>query len=242
MIDLNSDLGEHYGVYHLGEDERIMPYITSANIACGYHAGDADVMDRTVKLCKKYGVKVGAHPGYEDLKGFGRRHIPMSIDAMVRMIVYQVGALQGICDINEVPLVHVKPHGALYNYLADHYEAAIEVAKAIKNMRKGYILYGLSGSEMQRAANAIELPFYAEVFSDRNYSDNGKLLDRQLKNALIEDVDIAVGRMKKLIETGHIESSSGKRIHLDADTICLHGDGSHAIQLAEKLYHSLSVR
>lgn len=242
MIDLNADLGEHYGVYRLGNDERLMPYITSANIACGFHAGDADVMDKTVKLCKKYGVRVGAHPGYEDLKGFGRRNIPMTNEALVHMIVYQVGAMQGVCDYNGVVLTHVKPHGALYNYLADNFEASYAVANALKSMDKGYILYGLSGSETERAASTVDIPFYAEVFSDRGYTENGRLVDRRSKEAFIEDVDQGVERMVKLVETGCIESVSGSRIKLAANTICLHGDGEHALEFAEKLHRAFYVR
>lgn len=239
MIDLNADLGESFGIYQLGNDELLIPFITSANVACGFHAGDSNVMYHTVKLCKENRVRVGAHPGYMDLQGFGRRKIQLTIDEMVNSVLYQVGALKGICTFLSVPLTHVKPHGALYTDLARDFKASKALAIALHKLDPNIILYGLSGSEMQVAAERIGIQFYAEVFSDRGYDSSGHLVKRSLEGAFVTSVDEAVNRMIHLIKTGTIESVDGQIITLKADTVCLHGDGVHALELAKRLNNAL---
>jgi UPF0271 protein len=237
--DLNADIGEQFGVYHIGNDEALMPYITSANIACGFHAGDPDTMYNTVALCKKYNIHVGAHPGYDDLKGFGRRSIPISHDELYNLIVYQLGAMLGMCKALDVKLVHVKPHGALYNDLAKDYEASKVVVRAVMSIDSGLVMFGLPGSEMERACLDYGLCFYSEVFADRAYNDDGSLVDRKLPGALIESVSKAVERMVELKKSGRIKTINNNWIPLKADTICLHGDGENAILLAQSLSQAL---
>ncbi|MBE0449211.1 MAG: LamB/YcsF family protein [Clostridia bacterium] len=233
--DLNADIGERFGIYHIGNDEALMPYITSANIACGFHAGDPDTMYNTVALCKKYNIHVGAHPGYYDLKGFGRRSIPICHDELYNLIVYQLGAMLGMCKALDVKLVHVKPHGALYNDLAKDYDASKVVVRAVMSIDSSLVMFGLPGSETERACLDYGLCFYSEVFADRAYNDDGSLVDRKLPGALIESVSKATQRMVELKKSGRIKTINNNWIHLKADTICLHGDGDNAILLAQSL-------
>lgn len=237
--DLNADIGEQFGIYDIGNDEELMPYITSANIACGFHAGDPDTMYNTVALCKKFNVNVGAHPGYNDLKGFGRRSIPISHDELYNLIIYQVGAMLGMCKAQDVKLVHVKPHGALYNDLTKDYEASKVVVRAVMSIDSGLVMFGLPGSQMERACLDYGMCFYSEAFSDRAYEDDGSLVDRKLPGALIESVSEAVERMVELWKSGRIKAISNNWINLKADTICLHGDGENAILLARSLSQAL---
>lgn len=239
-LDLNADIGEQFGIYGIGNDEALMPYITSANIACGFHAGDPDTMYNTVALCKKFNINVGAHPGYPDLKGFGRRSIPMSHDELYNLVVYQVGAMLGMCKSLDVKLVHVKPHGALYNDLAKDYDASKMVVKAILSIDSGLVMFGLPGSQMEKACLDYGLCFYAEAFADRAYEEDGSLVDRKLPGALIESVSEAVERMMELRRSGRIKTINNNWINLKADTICLHGDGENAILLAEALSRAFS--
>ena len=177
-IDLNCDLGESFGAYTIGMDAEILPYITSANIACGFHAGDPSVMQKSVLLCKKYGVKVGAHPGLPDLQGFGRRKMAILPAEAEADVMYQIGALKAFCEAAGVPLHHVKPHGALYNMAAKDPALAAAICRAVQAAAPGAVLLALSGSEMVKAAHAIGLPVASEVFADRGYKADGTLVPR----------------------------------------------------------------
>lgn len=235
-VDLNCDMGESYGAYQMGNDEAIFPYITSANIACGFHAGDAAVMKRTVKLALKYQVAIGAHPGLPDLQGFGRREMAISADEAYDMVVYQIGALNAFVQSEGGLLRHVKPHGALYNMAAANKNLAEAIAEAVYKVNPLLVLYGLSGSELILAGSRIGLKVANEVFADRTYQDNGSLTSRRAANALIHDADMAVAQSLRMVKEGLVTSINGNDIGIQADTICLHGDGEHATAFAAKIH------
>lgn len=239
-VDVNCDLGESFGPYVMGMDAKIMPYISSANIACGFHASDPMVMAETVKSAEQHGVALGAHPGLPDLIGFGRRDMVISPEEVKNDVKYQVGALAAFSKTGK--LHHVKPHGALYNMAARDYHLALAICEAIKEVDPNLILYGLAGSELIRAARDINLPYAQEVFADRHYQDDGTLVPRSQPNALIEDEALAVERMVKLVEEGNIQTLSGKWIELQPDSICVHGDNPKAVQFTNRLYTTLNKR
>lgn len=238
-IDLNADVGESFGEFNVGEDDRLIPVITSANIACGLHAGDYRVMDKTVLLCKTHGVKIGAHIGYSDIFGFGRRILPITASELSQLAIYQLGALSGICKMHDVKINHVKLHGALYNVVANDFELSKALIETLIKFDSSIKLYGLSGSENEKAAKLYNHPFYAEVFSDRAYQSNGQLVSRLNSNALITDEKIINHRMINLIKSGKIESDNGEMITLKADTICIHGDKIGAANSAISLKSAL---
>lgn len=224
-IDLNCDLGESFGAYTVGMDAEILPYVTSANIACGFHAGDPSVMQKSVLLCKKYGVQVGAHPGLPDLQGFGRRRMAISPAEAEADVMYQIGALKAFCDAAGVPLHHVKPHGALYNMAARDPVLAAAICRAVQAAAPGAVLLALSGSEMVKAANAIGLPVASEVFADRGYRADGSLVPRGAPGAMIEDEDTAIARVLQMAAQGTVQADDGSTVTLQADSVCVHGDG-----------------
>jgi 5-oxoprolinase (ATP-hydrolysing) subunit A len=238
-VDLNSDLGESYGNFKVGEVDEILECISSANIACGYHAGDHNVMLDTVLKAKAKNVAIGAHPGFNDLFGFGRRLIPSTPKEIYNMVIYQVGALIGFCKINNVKMQHVKPHGALYNHAAVNRDAAKAICDAVKDLDSSLILFGLSGSIMIEEAKKLNLKVGQEVFADRNYMNDGTLTPRTMKNAMIHDENIAVQRVIGMITENKVKTVSGKDIHIEADTICVHGDGSKALLFTQKLKKEL---
>lgn len=238
-IDLNCDLGESFGTYTIGNDEAVIPYITSANIACGYHAGDPVVMHRSVLLCKKYGVQVGAHPGLPDLAGFGRRKMVLSPAEAADCVAYQVGALQAFCQEAGVPLHHVKPHGALYNMAAKDRPLADAICQAVQAAAPGAVLLALSGSEMVAAAQAIGLPVACEVFADRGYCPDGTLVPRGRPGAMIEDENEAIARVLQMAREGTVLASDGTVISLQADSVCVHGDQPQALRFVQKLRAAL---
>ena len=207
-IDLNCDLGESFGAYTIGMDAEILPYVTSANIACGVHAGDPSVMQKCVLLCKKYGVQVGAHPGLPDLQGFGRRRMAISPAEAEADVMYQIGALKAFCDAAGVPLHHVKPHGALYNMAARDPVLAAAICRAVQAAAPGAVLLALSGSEMVKAANAIGLPVASEVFADRGYQADGSLVPRGAPGAMIENEDTAIAQV---LQDGSAGYRTGRR-------------------------------
>lgn len=235
-IDLNCDMGESYSVYQIGNDEAIFPYITSANIACGFHAGDAAVMKKTVRLALKYNVAIGAHPGLPDLQGFGRREIAISAEEAYDMVVYQIGALMGFVQSEGGVLHHVKPHGALYNMAAVNSGLAEAIAEAVYKVNPGLLLYGLSGSELIKAGSKIGLEVANEVFADRTYQDDGSLTSRKLANALISTDEQAVGQSLRMVREGLVSSVNGLDVAIKADTICIHGDTQHAAEFAAKIH------
>ena len=238
-IDINSDLGESFGAYTMGNDADVLQYVTSANIACGFHASDPLTMQKAVRQAKEAGVKIGAHPGYPDLVGFGRREMKVSPAELKAMVLYQVGALQAVCRAEGTKLHHVKPHGAMYNMAAKDDELADAIAQAVAAVDGSLTLVGLSGSCMKAAAEKQGLAFAAEVFADRAYEDDGSLVSRTKPGAMIENEDLAIRRMLRLVESGVIKSCSGREIRLEADTICVHGDSPKAVLFAKKLREAL---
>ncbi|GAB6106219.1 LamB/YcsF family protein [Fusibacter bizertensis] len=238
-IDLNADVGESFGEFKVGEDDRLIPIITSANIACGLHAGDYRIMDQTVALCKKYDVKIGAHIGFNDIFGFGRRQLPVGALELKQLVSYQLGALYGVCKLHGVEINHVKLHGALYNTVANDLELSSVLIRTIKQFNDAIKLYGLSGSENERASKLLDHPFYAEVFSDRAYQSNGQLVSRSKSNAMITNTELIANRMINLVKTGKITAEDGETITLKADTICIHGDQPDAADKALKLKNAL---
>jgi UPF0271 protein len=239
-IDLNCDMGESYGRYTLGNDESIMKYVSSVNIACGLHAGDPDVMKRTVDLAAKNKIAIGAHPGFPDLQGFGRRDLRMSPDEIYNSILYQVGALQAFAAVAGSRLQHVKPHGALYNMAAKDVTVANAIARAVKDVDPTLKLVGLSGSYLIVAGKNAQLITLSEVFADRRYTDEGSLVSREKHNALIEDLGEAATQVLKMVKEHVVISENGKTIAVEAQTVCIHGDGKNALSFAKKIHEVLT--
>ena len=234
-VDLNSDLGESYGAYTIGMDEAVIAHISSANVACGYHAGDPLVIAKTVGLCKSTGTALGAHPGYPDLVGFGRRNLAASPAEVKAMVTYQIGALDAFCKAAGVKLQHVKPHGAMYNMAAKDEALAKAICEAIYEYDPQLILMGLANSQMITQAKAMGLPAAAEVFADRAYEEDGTLVARSKPGSMIEDEDEAVARVVRMIKEGKVTAITGKDIDITADSVCVHGDGPKALAFVEKL-------
>ncbi|PTL39376.1 LamB/YcsF family protein [Alkalicoccus saliphilus] len=238
--DLNSDLGESFGAYVVGNEEGVLPHISSVNIACGYHAGDHNVMARTVELAVRYGVGIGAHPGYQDLIGFGRRHIDTSAEDIYHAVLYQIGALQAFCRVRGVPLQHVKPHGALFNKAAVDAGTAEAVARAVADTDRSLILYGLAGSELIHAGEKAGLVTAQEVFADRTYQADGTLTPRSEPNAIITNTSTAVARAVRMVTEGKVTAEDGRELAIQADTVCIHGDGDAAAEFARELRRALA--
>ena len=238
-IDLNSDLGESFGRYTLGMDNRIIPLISSANVACGYHASDPVVMEKTVAMAKEAGIGIGAHPGYPDLMGFGRRNLDVTPAEARAYTLYQLGALDGFCRANGVKMQHVKPHGALYNMAAQDRALADAICQAVRQTAPGAVLLALSGSEMVDAARAIGLLVASEVFADRGYRPDGTLVPRGQPGAMIENEDEAIARVLRMAREGRVAASDGSTVALQADSVCVHGDGPQALAFVQKLHAAL---
>ena len=232
-IDLNSDMGEGFGVYSLGDDEAMLEIVTSANIACGFHAGDPLVMARTLASAKAHGVGAGAHPSFFDLWGFGRRPIlgerPGDIE---KQIVYQIGAMQGLAAAEGVRLTHVKTHGSLGNLANEDVDLARAVARAIKAVARDAIFVVMPGLESEKAGEAFGLKLAREIYADRAYADNGALASRKLPGAVLHDAEEAAARVLNVVETGEIVSVGGRRIPIKTDTVCVHGDTAGAVAMA----------
>lgn len=238
-VDLNSDLGESFGNYTIGMDEEILKYVSSANVACGWHAGDPVVMEKTVALAKEFGTAVGAHPGFPDLMGFGRRNMVITPDEARAYIKYQLGALMAFTAACGVKIQHVKPHGAIYNMAAVDYKLAKAMAEAVYQVDPGIIFMGLAGSEMIRAAEDVGLRAASEVFADRAYNDDGTLVSRKLPGAVIKDKDLAISRVVRMVKEGKVESINGKDIDIKADSICVHGDNPKALEFVQNIRETL---
>lgn len=232
-VDINCDLGESFGRYKLGEQEEILNYVTSANIACGFHAGDPTVMRETVECAIKYGVQIGAHPGLPDLNGFGRREMNITAQEAYDMVVYQIGALQGFLTARGVSMQHVKPHGALYNMAAKNRELAEAIARAVYDCSPNLLLYGLASSELTNAGERLGLQTVHEVFADRTYQQDGTLTARSQQNALITDEQQAISQILQMVKDGTVTSVQQTDVLLKADSICVHGDGAHAVAFAK---------
>ena len=239
VIDLNSDLGESFGPWKMGMDAEVMKSVCSANVACGFHAGDAEVMIKTVKAAKAAGVAVGAHPGHPDLQGFGRRTMAVTPDEAYAYTLYQIGALKAVCTAQGVPLEHVKAHGALYNQAAKDLALAKAIAQATKDAGGDLILLGLANSLFEQAAREVGVLYAAEAFADRGYMDDGSLVPRSKPGAFVHDLNEAGERMVRLVKEGIIRSAEGKDIHLAAHSICLHGDNPAAVEMARHIRGTL---
>lgn len=237
-IDLNSDLGESFGRYALGRDAEIIPLVSSVNIACGYHAGDPDVMAKTVKLAEKAGVGIGAHPGFPDLQGFGRRKMAMKPGEVKDMIIYQVGALQAFTT--DKKLQHVKPHGALYNMAANDFDLAVAICEGIAQVDPDLPIYGLANSELINAAKKVGIPYAQEAFGDRNYNADGTLVSRSLPDAVIKDPKEVAQRVQQMIQNEEIIALDGTKIPLKPDSICVHGDNQAALDIVKELRKGLT--
>ena len=241
LVDLNCDLGESFGRYGLGEDEAMLRVVTSANIACGLHAGDPPVMARTVASAKRNGVAMGAHPGYPDLQGFGRREMKLSPDELEAFILYQIGALAGFCHAAGVPLVHVKPHGALYNTIAREADLAAAVARAVSTFDPNLVVVTLPNSALEQAARALGLRVACEGFADRVYRADGTLVPRSEPGAVIHDPVQAAERAVRMVTRGEVETTDRRIIPLRVDTLCIHGDTPGAAHIAAQLRAALEA-
>lgn len=239
-IDINCDMGESYGAYKMGRDEEILDHVTSANIACGFHAGDPSIMRKTVQLALEKNVAIGAHPGFQDLTGFGRRNMNVSPQEIYDIVTYQIGALYAFVKAEGGTMHHVKPHGALYNMAAINTSYSKAIAEAIYKINPELILYGLSGSELTKAGKTIGLCSAQEVFADRTYQVDGTLTPRNHHDALIKKADVAVNQVIKMIKEGTVQSQQGTEIAIEAHTICIHGDGESALDFAKYISKTLS--
>ena len=233
-IDINCDLGEG-----MGNDTLIMPFISSANIACGYHAGDENTMKQTVELCKKNNVAIGVHPSFPDRENFGRTDMRLPPDEVYALVVKQIRLLEEIAKSAGTELKHVKPHGALYNMAARGMQLAAVISLAVKDANKKLVLFGLSGSHLIKEGKNIGLKTASEAFADRTYQDDGNLTPRHKSDALITVADNVVAQVLEMIKEGTVTTTSGKKIAIKADTICLHGDGPHAVEFAKAISGAL---
>ncbi|HEX8197643.1 MAG TPA: 5-oxoprolinase subunit PxpA [Pyrinomonadaceae bacterium] len=231
-IDLNCDMGESFGAWTIGNDRALMDYCTSINIACGFHAGDATVIRKTIEIALEKGVAIGAHPSFPDLQGFGRRPMLLSAQEVFDTVLYQVGAVYQMTAALGGKLHHVKPHGALYNEAAKKTELAESIARAVKVIDKNLIFYGLSGSFLISEAEKINLKTASEVFADRTYNSDGSLTARSEPNALIHDTNRAVEQVLQIIQTQTVTATNGETAALRAETVCIHGDGANALEFA----------
>ncbi|MFP7492906.1 5-oxoprolinase subunit PxpA [Terribacillus saccharophilus] len=240
-IDLNSDLGESFGAYTIGNDKEVLQYISSANIACGFHAGDHNVMMDTVRTATSLDVGIGAHPGFPDLAGFGRREMKLSPSEIYNLVVYQLGAIQAAAKACGTSVQHVKPHGALYNMASKDAVMAESIAAAVKAVDPKLVLFGLAGSELVRAGEKAGLRVAQEVFADRTYQPDGTLTPRSQANAMVHDVNEAVDRVITMIQEGKVTAVDGTDIAIQADTICVHGDEPEALRFVQELRKRLET-
>lgn len=240
QIDLNSDLGESYGVYTIGMDADVIQHVSSANIACGYHAGDPIVMDRTVALAVEYGVGIGAHPGFPDLLGFGRRNIVVSPTEAKHYVIYQVGALAAFAAAHGAKLQHVKTHGALYNMAAKDYKLARAICEGIASVDPNLIILGLANSEWTQAGKDVGVDMRSEIFADRAYRDDGTLVPRGQSGAIIHDKDVAIQRAIRMVKEHKVTSITGKEIQIIPDSMCVHGDNPMAVEFVRSIRKAFS--
>jgi UPF0271 protein len=240
-IDLNSDLGEGYGTYRCGDDDAMLAIVTSANIACGLHAGDPEIMAQSFKRARELGVAVGAHPGFPDLWGFGRRNIPFTIGEIERLVAYQVGAAQAVAAYAGHKVTYVKAHGALGNLAGANEDAAMAVSRAVKAVDSSLVVLGIALSEQIKAAKRVGLAVVAEVFADRGYTDHGHLVPRGQPGAMIDDPTEAASRALVMVQEGAIITATGKQLKTSIDSICVHGDSPHATETALRVRKALEA-
>ena len=239
-VDLNCDLGESFGAYTIGCDELVIPLVSSANVACGFHASDPVVMEKTVAMAAGAGIGVGAHPGFPDLMGFGRRNMVITPAEARAYTLYQLGALSGFCRAKGIALQHVKPHGALYNMAGKDYALARGICEAIKDFDPSLIVLALSGGELLRCARDMGLRAASEVFADRGYEEDGSLVNRKKEGAMITDENVAIERVVRMIREKTVTAVTGKDIPIEADSVCVHGDGPKALAFVEKIRAALT--
>ena len=239
-MDINSDMGEGFGAWDMGNDAVLLDYITSTNIACGWHAGDPARMKKLVELATAKKVHIGAHPGLPDLVGFGRREMAISEQDAYNYVLYQAGALQAFINAAGNRLHHVKPHGALYNQAAKDMKLARGIARAVKDLGGNVILYGLAGSCLIDAAKELNVPVWQEVFADRKYTKEGFLVPRTQVGAVIEDESEALKQVMSMAKEGKVIAIDGSEIKIQADTLCIHGDNPHAVEFAKKIKAALA--
>ena len=240
-VDLNSDLGESFGRYTLGMDADILQLVSSANVACGYHASDPLVMNKTIAMAKEAGVRVGAHPGFPDLMGFGRRNMDVSPAEAKAYTLYQLGALDAFCKAHGVKMQHVKPHGAMYNMAGKDYALSKAICEAIYEYDKDLIVMALSGGELVHAAEDMGLKVAREVFADRAYEEDGSLVNRRKEGAMITDENEAIARVVRMIKEQKVTAITGKDIPIKADSVCVHGDGVKALAFVKKIRETLTA-
>ncbi len=239
-VDLNSDMGEGFGPWEMGDDAAMLDIVTSANIACGWHAGDPIIMHDTAALAKARGVAIGAHPGFNDLWGFGRRVIVgHTMSELEKQVAYQIGALQACAALAGHKVTHVKPHGALGNMSNDDDDVAMAIGRAIKGVDRDLVYMVMPGQATERAAQALGLPVAREVFADRTYDDGGNLTSRKVSGAVIHDAAFAAERVVRMVEDRRITTVSGKTIPVEIDTICVHGDNPAAVAMARAVREAL---
>jgi UPF0271 protein len=238
-LDLNCDMGESFGAWRMGDDAAVLTHVTSANIACGFHAGDARTMLRTAEMAHARGVAIGAHPSLPDLQGFGRREMKIAPQEAYELTLYQLGALAGICRALRARLVHVKPHGALYNMAAREAPLAEAIARAVRDFDAELVLYGLAGSQLVRAAQDAGLRAASEVFADRTYQPDGSLTPRSRPDALIGDPARALAQVEGMVLRGEVTATDGSVVRIQADTLCIHGDEPGAVTFAREIRRAL---
>ena len=241
-IDLNCDMGESYGAWKMGADADLMPFITSANIACGFHGGDPATIRKTVRLALDHGVAIGAHPSLPDIQGFGRRVMKISPQEMYDLVVYQAGAVEAFARAAGGRLHHVKCHGALYNMAAVDEGLSEAMARAVRDLGGDVMIYALSNSKMMDTVKRQKIRVVGEVFADRGYSDDGTLAPRDRPGGMIEDAQQSVRQALAMIEEGYVTSLSGKRVPVSADTLCLHGDQPGAVAFAKEIRKAFTDR
>jgi UPF0271 protein len=238
-VNLNADIGESFGRFRVGHDDELMKVIGSANIACGMHAGDPTVMHNTTLLAAENGVSIGAHPGYNDLWGFGRRELRMPMRDIEHLVAYQIGALEAIARANGLAVTHVKPHGQLHNMAILDFDIAMAIAKAVKSVNRDLIMVGLNGSQVEKAVRAADLRFAKEAYADRRYEDDGNLTSRREPDAVIKDPAEAARQVITMMTEGVVVARSGKRLPIEVHSICIHGDEGTATPLAKAVRDGL---
>ena len=238
-IDLNCDLGESYGAFKVGMDEEVIPFVTSVNVACGYHGGDPVVLEKTVRMGVQNGTAIGAHPGFPDLMGFGRRDMKLSRDEIRACVQYQMGALYAFVRACGGELQHVKAHGALYNMAGRDLNTAMALAEAVRAFDSQLLLLGLPNSRMEEAAAECGLGYVSEFFADRAYNDDGSLVDRRLEGAVIHDSSLACQRVVRMVRDHEVETHAGNLLRLDCRSVCVHGDNAAAVDFVRQIRAAL---
>ena len=240
-IDLNSDMGEGFGAYSLGDDLGMLRIVTTANVACGFHAGDPEIMSTTFRAAREAGVAIGAHPGYPDLWGFGRRRLPFSTGEIIRFVAYQIGAAAAVALVANHKITHVKIHGALGNLAEENVEIAQALDEAVTSVDRGLSLFVIGGSILDQAASRQGLPIVREIYADRAYLDTGQLMPRKLPGSVIHDAQLAGKRVLAMLQEGAIIAESGKRIPIQIDSECGHGYTPNAVSIASTVRRGLET-